>query len=256
MSEHVSVRRTNTLIREGIGGVGSAQQFSSVKSSYMVRKFKVKGELVNDRRIVKLEDDSFCKYMVNDHMQWISLGSNWYQITRANSGKCTSCGLHTILESNQSVYALVYEPLSVNCNNACVTGVNSSSIEYDFNVSVKCMQSSNSGCGVIFGFKNVSNYCVLVCDVDNKQWELGVVKDDSYLIIKESSDTAIKENSFQNIFIQVRNDTVSVDVNDKIVFTNTKMHHTSMVDIVYLNGLVGIILQVRHCVNYVLHCLY
>ena len=254
MTEQVSVRRSNTLSREGIGGTGSIQPATPknlVKSSYFVRKFKTKSELVKDRRFFKLEEDSYFKHMLSDPVEWISLGSSWYQITHANSGKCTPCGLHTVLECNHAICAILYEPQSINCNNACVTGINSSSIEYDLHVSIKCLPSSNVGCGIVFGFKNISNYCVLVCDIENKQWELGIVKDDTYLIVKESVDNSMKENIFQNVFIQIRNDTISVDVNDRIVFTSTRMHgsNTSLTEVVFLNGLVGIILHVSYLVT-------
>ena len=209
MTEQVSVRRSNTLSREGIGGTGSIQPATPknlVKSSYFVRKFKTKSELVKDRRFFKLEEDSYFKHMLSDPVEWISLGSSWYQITHANSGKCTPCGLHTVLECNHAIFAILYEPQSINCNNACVTG---------------------------------------------KQWELGIVKDDTYLIVKESVDNSMKENIFQNVFIQIRNDTISVDVNDRIVFTSTRMHgsNTSLTEVVYLNGLVGIILHVSYLVT-------
>ena len=246
-------RRINTLVREGNSGMISknARSDSEVLSPKYFTKTKMGAG--SDKKI-KLEDQMFYKYVLMNPQYWSPLGNSWYQFTPQNSGNSSHCGLHTIIECGKHIYGCLYEPQTTLGHMACITGnanaltqdqpagANVAGVEFNLEVSLKHMKAANVGSGIIFGFKNIFNFCMLICDVPNKLWELVVVVEEHYNVIRESVDPNIKENAFQNVLMQIRNDCVSVDVNGRGVFTSVRMSVPGSVTATEtLNGLLGVV---------------
>lgn len=239
-------RRINTLVREGNNGFSSKSSRGDAESSSPKYFTRTK---MGEKRI-KLDDFMFYKYVLTNPQHWNSLRNGWYQFTPHGSGNSSHCGLHTILECDKHIYGCLYEPQTTLGHIACITGdsapgpagTNHAGVEFNLEVSLKHMKSANIGSGIIFGFKNIFSFCMLICDVGNRSWELVLVQDEQYQVVREYADSGLKENIFQNVLLQIRNDCISVDVNGKGIFTSVRMQATSTHN-EPLNGLLGVVVM-------------
>mmetsp|Transcript_13562 Transcript_13562/g.12279 ORF Transcript_13562/g.12279 Transcript_13562/m.12279 type:complete len:727 (-) Transcript_13562:463-2643(-) len=174
--------------------------------------------------------------------EWISLSCGWYQATSSSSGQTTKCGLHSVIESfGNRLYMIIYEPQTTEVMTAC------SYIPpaFDLEVSIKIMPMNkvaissfpimNSSCQIIFSWKSVSDYMALTCDIINQRWYISNISNGQEYIIAESNDDNIKANLFVKILVQVRDTSLSIDINSLPVFTAIRLSDGSS-----YNGLLGL----------------
>jgi hypothetical protein len=139
----------------------------------------------------------------------------------------------------------LYEPRSSEGMNACT----SCTPEYDLDVSAK-IQSRAVSSGlrvsitsgsfeVVIAFKSANDYFAIKCDALSKSWMIIRCFGEHETVVAQSFDESIKLNVFFKLFIQVRGNSVSLDVNGNPVFTRIKMHDSDS-----LSGLMGVIAKV------------
>lgn len=243
-----STNTRNTLQREGI--LPSNNRFS--KSSNFKQNDQEKlpqqpikrGSMIISRRLMNTTDlvpwESY--FLPKSH--WISLDSNetWWQITPNDSGHTNKCGLHSIIESNgfNKLFISLYQPMTIEAISSCVE---TSKPFYNFEVNAKIInettklmnKSMNTNFQIIFAFKSISDYMLITCSLLEQNWILSKVINGEETIISEYIDDNIKSNVFFNLLIQVRDNTLSIDVNATPLFTLFKFTDGSQ-----LSGLFGV----------------
>lgn len=157
----------------------------------------------------------------------ISLGNGWYQITPAETGFTSQFGLHSLITTtNGKSFGCIFEPRTEECFNSCF----GSTPSYDLEVYLKSMKTDIVSNGlfdgtmqVLLAFKNFNDHVSLICDVVNKVWYLVRISGEHEIIFGEMSDLALKHNTFLHILIQIRGNSVTVDVNGNPIFTHVKL---------------------------------
>ena len=96
------------------------------------------------------------------------LGNCWWRTTSAASGEFQRCGLHTIISASKqkSLFCCVFKPIK-NC------AEEKSGEHFVLNFQIKIAKLPNvekhdvceNSVNILFGCKNLSNYCCLCIDV-------------------------------------------------------------------------------------------
>lgn len=175
----------------------------------------------------------------------MSLGDGWFQATPTGTGQTTRCGLHSVLESSSNQWFMcIYEPRTPEAIYACT----STCPLFDLEVSAKVMRtkvnpkspSVNSNFQIVVAFKSVSDYVTITCDLIGLRWVMTRVIDGTENAVAESIDSTIKANTFYCLLIQIRENSISVDINSIPVFTAVRLSDTEN-----LSGLVGLFAKVH-----------
>lgn len=247
-------RSVNTLAREGIAPANSSLFAGSQFAKSKGRRFsasdqqkasecladKVKLSFERKRSIYRDMGEPSTLFLPRS--SWISLGDGWFQITPMGTGSSTRCGMHSLVESSLSqLYMCLYEPRSKEVHDSC-TG---EPTEYDIEASLKSMRYSTGTESyqfeLIFAFKSPTDYFSLICDVSNGTWSLTrCLGSEKTTVLSCGASEEIKPNLFYSILLQVRGNTVSVDVDNVPIFTTARPP-----DAVNMSGLMGLLAQVR-----------
>lgn len=194
-----------------------------------------------------------CNFLVNS--QWIPLGEGWFQVTREGSGKSSRVGLHSVIEAEvNQLYMCIFEPKSTEAFTACT----SKSPEYDLEISIKSMVKSvsvNNKIGnilqninknnsnnsnifhVILSYKSSSDWIAIICDINSLKWTLIQKKDiNTEILLAETADPSLRSNIFYTLLVQIRGRSISVDLNNKPLFTTIRIKDLND----NLSGLAGI----------------
>lgn len=254
-----SSRSLGTLKREGIQSVSTRVVPGSEFGRPVPRYKSTDNEIINEKRhskgTVKNSDmpNSHVKLFL-DRESWISLGEGWHQVTPVGTGSTARAGLHSVVESISALpFACLYIPRSQAAYQASL-GVNP---EFDLEVHVKLMlpQVKHTGLQkpktnslqfqIVFAFKSSNDYCFVQCDSLNQCWNLVHYNDiQGYSLLGQVADGGIKPNVFYIVLIQIRGNSVSIDINGNPLFTGVKMHTT-----VGLGGLMGLLALVRSYIS-------
>ena len=203
------------------------------------------------------EPISALPHLVLPRAEWIALGDGWFQATpwRETGGSSTRCGLHSVIDGSLGFpFLVVYEPRTAEAIASCIN-----SSEYDLELSAKVIlsyESSNASIEaatpnstlrrisllensssslysapssstpshsalnfqVIFAFQSANDHMILTADVSTQSWVLSRVKFGQETLLVQVGHE-IKENQFYHILIQVRGNTVSVDINALPIIT-------------------------------------
>ena len=196
-------------------------------------------------------------HLVLPRAEWISLGDGWFQATprREVGGSSTRCGLHSVIDGSLGFpFLVVYEPRTAEAIASCIN-----SSEYDLELSAKVIlsyESSNASVEtatpnsalrrislldsssslsysapssssppqstlnfqVIFAFQSANDHMILTADVPTQSWVLSRVKSGQETLLVQVGHE-IKTNQFYHILIQVRGNSVSVDINTLPIIT-------------------------------------
>jgi len=192
-----------------------------------------------------------CNFLINS--QWIPLGEGWFQVTKEGSGKSGRVGLHSVIEAETNqLYMCIYEPKSTEAYTACTN----MSPEFDLEISIKSMVKStltNNKTGnilqniiknsnhsnifhVILSFKSSSDYIAIICDINSLKWILTQKKENNEILLAETADPSLRSNIFYTLLVQIRGRSISVDLNNKPLFTNIRIKDIND----NLSGLAGI----------------
>jgi len=202
---------------------------------------------------------------IHNNREWIPLGEGWYQITKDGSGNSGRVGLHSVIEAEANQFFMcLYEPKSSEAYSAC-TNI---SPEYDLEISIKSMvksvlNSNNNNSNktghilqniiknnnnnnnnsnnhnifhLVLSFKTSSNYIAIICDINSLKWNLIQKKDNIEILLAETSDPGLRSNTFYTLLVQIRGRSISVDLNNKPLFTNIRIKDVND----NLSGLAGI----------------
>jgi len=199
---------------------------------------------------------------IDNNREWIPLGEGWYQITKDGSGNSGRVGLHSVIEAEANQFFMcLYEPKSSEAYSAC-TNI---SPEYDLEISIKSMvksvlnnNSNNNKIGnilqniiksnnsnnlnihnifhLVLSFKTSSNYIAIICDINSLKWSLIHKKDNIEILLAETADPGLRSNTFYTLLVQIRGRSISVDLNNKPLFTNIRIKDVND----NLSGLLGI----------------
>ena len=104
----------------------------------------------------------------------------------------------------------------------------------------KIMQYSYNSFIIVFAFKSATDYCSLKCDGAARMWSILRSVGGEDFILAESQDNSIKLNVFYNLLIQIRGNSVSIDVDGSPLFTHVRSSDTDT-----LSGLLGLNAKVR-----------
>lgn len=250
----------NTLAREGIKPATASSITGSKFGRASAAPHKARDqhslqpqpEFIPDRRssigasrAPAIVDEGTSSAQFLTRAQWIPLGDGWHQATPVGTGSTTRCGLHSVVQSSfgQS-YICLYEPRTKEGMAACC----SHTPEYDLEVHSK-MQTRPSTGGmrinspgsfeIAFAFKTATDYYSVRCDGLSKSWMILRCFGDSETCIAQSYSDVIKPNIFLSMLLQVRGNSVSLDVNGLPVFTRVRVHDSDS-----LSGLMGFIAKV------------
>ena len=169
------------------------------------------------------------------------MSDGWFQTTPSGTGSTARAGLHSVIEGcTNQLFMTVYEPRTLEAMTACT----STKPVYNLAVSAKMIQIQrthiknhqiNNNFQIIIAFKSISDYAIITCDLASENWVLLHCKDGNNIVISEASDSNLKPNIFYDLFIQVRDNTLSVDINGSPVFTAIRF-----TDGMSMNGLLGL----------------
>ena len=211
--------------RSSASAVGSPPAFSPKDESRRAS--------LNSRALDALEGRVEVSYLPKS--SWISLDDGWFQVTPSASGTSLRCGLHSVVDGKPGrLYMCIYEPRSHEAFAACTASVP----EYDLEVSGKCMNAHANcrmGYSVIFGFKSITDYLCVYCRLPSRVWTLSWIRGAEEHILTEVEDQSLKVNAFSSLLLQVRGNSVSLDVNNEPVFTSIRI-----IDCDSIRGLVGL----------------
>jgi hypothetical protein len=168
--------------------------------------------------------------------QWTSFGDGWWQLTAGDSGKRVKYGLHCVIESNvRRAYVCCYEPHIPEVYNAVMNNFP----HYDIEVSIKAMKTAADKGGdfcLLLGFQSALKYLFIKCDTERKVWTMAIRCEDGDVPLAVIPMDALRCNCFYDLLLQVRGDTISLDVNRAPLFTAVRIpEHTS------IGGLVGVL---------------
>jgi len=138
----------------------------------------------------------------------------------------------------------LYEAKTRECFNACMSPCPSFNLE----VHAKIIQNQrnvlkSNNFQIIFGFKSITEYFTLTCEFLQKRWIISRLRDGEEIVIAETVDVNIKANLFYDILVQMRDNSLSIDINGLAVFTTVRFS-----DGLTLTGLVGV--QAKVCDKY------
>lgn len=167
---------------------------------------------------------------------WVGFGDGWSQLTGADSGKRTKYGLHCVIESApRRAYVCCYVPHIPEVYNA----VTSSFPQYDIEVAIKAMKYGNSKCGgfnLLIGYQSAAQYLCIKCDTDQKVWSMAIKYSGGEIPLAVIPMDSLKSNCFYELLVQVRGDTISLDVNSSPLFTAVRIPDT-----LSIGGITGVL---------------
>lgn len=199
-----------TLRREGIAPSSSARVISN--SSFGKPIIAPRNSSIPDKRLQILEQ-----------RHWIGLGEGWFQATMPNTGSTSRCGLHSIIESTTNqCFICAYIPRS-KASYQAVVGPNA---EFDLELAIKLYSKDGNQstlAQVIVAMKSPDDYCMICCDAYNKIWSFVHIIRDKEILVSQAVDESLRCNIFYNLLIQVRCNSISLDVNGVPLFTNIRV---------------------------------
>eukprot|EP00602_Paraphysomonas_sp_CaronLab_P006428 CAMPEP_0185030678 /NCGR_PEP_ID=MMETSP1103-20130426/17677_1 /TAXON_ID=36769 /ORGANISM="Paraphysomonas bandaiensis, Strain Caron Lab Isolate" /LENGTH=657 /DNA_ID=CAMNT_0027565891 /DNA_START=53 /DNA_END=2023 /DNA_ORIENTATION=- len=239
--------RSNTLSREGIApansGTFSGSRFGRPSSRRHSATDQQRAEnnpdnrrQIQSKKRSHVTDCGSSSPLFLSRADWMSVGEGWYQVTPTGTGSYNRCGLHNMIESSLGqLFMCVYEPRTVLGAGAC----DSDSPQFDLSVSAKAVKAKNTpsqqSFEVIFAFKSATDYLSLECDVRAQRWQLSRVMGPDCTVLS-AAEAELRPNFFYPILIQIRGNSVSVDVDGSPVFTSVRLAEGGT-----LSGMLGLL---------------
>lgn len=120
----------------------------------------------------------------------------------------------------------IYEPRSTEALTSCI----SNNPLYDLEISAKCIgkttlskHNSSLSFHVVFAFKSTTDFYYVSCDIIKCKWTLSRIFGEDEFILAESVDLNLKINIFYTLLLQIRGNTISIDVNNQPLFTSRRL---------------------------------
>ncbi len=167
---------------------------------------------------------------------WASFGDGWMQATPDDSGKRTKYGLHSVVESaTRKTYVCCYEPQTEEGYSTLMGEFP----QYDVEISAKAMRLRDDASAefcILIGFQSPSRLLYVRCDAVRRVWYLILRSDGQEDVLRSLMLDSIRPNTFYDLLIQVRGDSISLDVNTVPIFTAIRIPDGRP-----LTGLVGVV---------------
>ena len=175
---------------------------------------------------------------------WSSLGDGWWQVTPTGSGLTTRFGLHSVIESAYAQsFMCLYEPRSQEASLACLSATPEYNLEIHAKIQAKVhngiISKAHQNFQIVFAFKNPFDYCSVRCDAHAQVWQLIHTIGTEDVLIADVEDGGIRLHTFYNLLLQIRCNSVSLDVNTLPLFTNIRIPNLDNV-----GGLMGLVSKV------------
>jgi Cdc6-like AAA superfamily ATPase len=245
------IQKKNTLQKEGI--VSASHKFVVGSTHGQSKKYHSKSAQErssdSERRpsITSLAKKSQLTDLISlnsflPSSEWFSLGDGWYQTTKNDTGSSYRAGLHSIIEAMPgNIFMCIYEPRSTEALTSCT----SNNPLYDLEINAKCIgkttllkhNTSSLSFHVVFAFKSTSDYYYVSCDIIKYKWTLSRIYGEDETILAESVDLNLKINIFYTLLLQIRGNTISIDLNNQPLFTSIRLSSEDE----QLRGIVGLL---------------
>jgi len=229
--------RANTLAREGIVA-------ATKRCSYPISK-DTNSQVKSSSNKYQNKSGNSLDYGDIRQRSWISLDNGWFQLSPEGSGNYRRCGLHTLLESNNSTsyFSVLYTPRSRDISASLLSDMPSFDLEANFKIMKPTnISSSTKVFSVVFGYLSSSDYTSILMDIEtNKIRIVETTSGAENRIHYESNGLKLVWNVFSSFTLHIKQSHICLLLDSKLLYDSSIMtpNHSYR-----CKGLVGITTQV------------